>query len=66
MINDRFCFVEIMVPLLSWLMMEARFATPQTEHCLGEFILDAESDMCVLEANNGDPDEPLASHPKCG
>ena len=55
-----------MVPLLSWLMMEARFATPQTEYCLGEFVLDAESDMCVLEANNGDPDEPMASHPKCG
>jgi lysosomal alpha-mannosidase len=34
-------------------------------HCLGEWVEDAASGECVLAANAGDEDEPMASHSKC-
>ena len=35
------------------------------ERCIGEFVLDPDVGECVLAANGGDPDEPLASDSRC-
>ena len=40
-------------------------ASSSGSDCLGEYIEDSRSGECVLAANAGDEDEPMASHRKC-
>ena len=49
-----------MVTITLFLLAVVSRAKPDGGRCLGEFKIDAVTDTCVLSANGGDADEPLA------